>query len=165
MREAAPLPSGDPVVRRLAAGIGRRLASLRAWVKSAPPAEQEVARALLAAAEEVSRTAPALAEAAAQRAERRALAGAQEPAQAADPLDEQPDAATEQRRDVAVDHLLQIAAGLDDALAALTAPAADAARRDASAPLRRLQAELAQPAPPSSAESTPIDPQRGKVRS
>ncbi len=58
---------------------------------------------------------------------------------------------------MAVDHLLQIAAGLDDALAA---PGADAARRDASAPLRRLQAELAQSAPAESAAHTPVDPLR-----
>jgi hypothetical protein len=163
--DPVPLPSGDPVVRRLAAGIGRRLASLRAWVNSAPPAEQEVARALLAAAEEVSRPAPALAEAAALADDRRAQAGAPQPSQPADALDQQRDAASEQRRDVAVDHLLRIASSLDDALAALTAPAADAARRDASAPLRRLQEELAPPAAAEPAGRTPVDPLRTRARS
>ena len=185
LRAAAGLPDGDPAVRRLAAGIARRVASLRARVSSARDADRAVAAELLEAAEAVTAEAGALADRAA-REEDPLLAGAraataraagvraaaaragEAEASAHDEAATAPQGVT--TRDRAIDRLLEMAAALDDALAVVAGGGAGARAkgREASASLLRLRADLAAAPPVASAVReaepaaavTPVDAHR-----
>ncbi len=146
----AALPEGDPAIRRLVAGIERRLAELRQRARGSPPADQAVLAGLLAAAEELASPARAIGDAAAGLP----------PVEAQVTLPQ----GTAARRDLLAGQLLQIAAGLDDALRALRS-AQPAAQEQAGGALERLRAEVAAAHLPAAlgadtVDGTPVDPLR-----
>jgi len=87
-----PLQPGDTGVRRIEAGIARRIETLRGRIAGAPGPSRMLLEEMSRAADDVERAATALAESAAGTGEH--------------------------ERDKAVDRLLEMAAALDDALAA-----------------------------------------------
>ena len=119
------LPRGDPALRRLVTGIGRRVARLAGRCAALPAAQQMLLGDLLVEARATETVALALAERA--------------PPEAPD----LPDAETlpgGTSRDRAKARLLEIAAALDDALAVVEQPTPDGAA--ASGALSRLRAEI-----------------------
>jgi hypothetical protein len=130
------LEEGDPAVRRLAAGIERRLGLLQARLAAAPESRRMVLAGLAAAARDLGQQARGLAARAASLTE---MAPAQLEAAGAEVPTLPHGLATS--RDHALDRLLEIAAALDDALAAADAaegPADSAAQVE----LGRLRAQV-----------------------
>ena len=135
------VPQGDPALRRLLDGIARRLTSLRAAVRKSKPASRMALEDLLRSANALAAHAEVLGR------------EAQEEARSA----ESPTLPRgfSARRDASVARLLEMAAALDEALAAGAAPALD------SGTLRRLRDEagFAHAAlPAADAPITPVPP-------
>ena len=99
------LPDGDPAVRRLMEGIARRVARLHKRKEEAPHATQMILEDLIEGAERLREAAAKLADKAASMD---------------DPMTHPDAGGASTARDAAVQRLLEIAAALDDALAAAT---------------------------------------------
>jgi hypothetical protein len=131
------LEEGDPAVRRLAAGIERRLRLLRERLAAAPESRRMVLEGLSTAARDLGVQAHALAACAASLGEAAAAPG--EAAGADTPTLPHGLAGG---RDRALDRLLEIAAALDDALAAAGAAAHGSAEASLQVELERLRAQV-----------------------
>ena len=131
------LEEGDPAVRRLAAGIERRLTLLRERLAAAPASERMVLEGLARAAQELGRHAQALATRAAALGDP-ALGSSEQAGTDAPTLPH----GLEAGRDRALDRLLEIAASLDDALATVGAQAQGRAQAAAQAGLERLREQV-----------------------
>ncbi len=131
------LEEGDPAVRRLAAGIERRLTLLRERLAAAPASERMVLEGLAIAAQELGRHAQALATRAAALGDP-ALGSSEQAGTEAPTLPH----GLEAGRDRALDRLLEIAASLDDALATVGAQAQGRAQAAAQAGLERLREQV-----------------------
>jgi tRNA A-37 threonylcarbamoyl transferase component Bud32 len=136
------LEEGDPAVRRLAAGIERRLSLLRDRLAAAPQSERMVLEGLAAAAQELGRHAQALSTRAAALGDPALELGSPGSSDAAGT-----DAPTlphglEAGRDRALDRLLEIAASLDDALATVGVHAQGRAQAAVQVELERLREQV-----------------------